>query len=267
MNPTAADRRGAVGRMPTDLLPAIDLRQGKVVRLRQGDDARRTVFGEDPVGVLADFSRAGARWVHVVDLDAAFGEAPQRELIERLARTATDQGLSLELGGGLRDRDAVAWAIEAGCSRVVVSSMIAKDFPLFASLVERYPGRMVPGLDFRAGRLSISGWTESSDLDLGRLASMLQGLDCPAALVTDISRDGEMGGANLELAREVGRATGIPSLLSGGVCSLEDLRQAAASPEIGGAIVGRALYDGTLSLREALGVLREEAIDPKKGLS
>ena len=238
-----------------DLLPAIDLRQGKVVRLRQGDDSRRTVFGEDPPGVLAHFARAGARWVHVVDLDAAFGEAPQRRLIEGLARRASELGLSLELGGGLRDRDSVAWALAAGCTRVVVSSMIAKDFPLFSSLVEAFPGRMVPGLDFRDGRLSISGWRESSDLDLGRLADLLAGLDCPAALVTDISRDGEMAGANLDLAREVARATGIPALLSGGVHSLEDLRRAARCPEIGGAIVGRALYDGTVDLGQALEVL------------
>ncbi|MCB1035318.1 MAG: 1-(5-phosphoribosyl)-5-((5-phosphoribosylamino)methylideneamino)imidazole-4-carboxamide isomerase, partial [Acidobacteria bacterium] len=166
-----------------DLLPAIDLRGGKVVRLRQGDDARRTVYGEDPVAVLESFAAAGARWVHAVDLDAAFGEPPQRPLIARLARRAGEAGLCLELGGGLRDREGVEWALGAGCTRAVVSSMIAKDFPLFASLAEAYPDRMVPGLDFRDGRLAVSGWTESSNLDLPRLGSLLTGFPCPAVLV------------------------------------------------------------------------------------
>lgn len=239
---------------PKALLPAIDLRHGQVVRLRQGDDARRTVYGEDPLAVLEGFAGAGARWVHAVDLDAAFGETPQRELIRSLARRAAELGISLEMGGGLRDGDSVAWALEAGCTRVVVSSMIAKDFPLFASLVETYRGRLVPGLDFRDGRLGISGWTETSDLDVERLGELLRGFDCPAVLVTDISRDGEMAGPNLELACDVARATGIPALLSGGVHTLDDLRRAAATEEISGAIVGRALYDGSFTLEEALKV-------------
>lgn len=236
------------------LLPAIDLRGGDVVRLRQGDDARRTVYGEDPEAVLEGFAAAGASWIHAVDLDAAFGEPPQRELIARLAQRAQGLGLCLELGGGLRDRESVGWALEAGCTRAVVGSMLAQDFPLFKSLVQDFPGRIVPGLDFRYGFLSVSGWTETSDLDLGRLGDLLRGQDCPVVLVTDISRDGEMRGPNLDLARDVGRATGIPALLSGGVQSLDDLRQAAEIPEIAGAIVGRALYDGSFKVEQALEV-------------
>lgn len=246
-----------------DLLPAIDLRGGQVVRLRQGDDERRTVYGEDPLAVLEDFAAAGVRRVHVVDLDAAFGDpahgdGSQRPLIAELAAAAAARGLALQLGGGLRRREDFLWALGegeeggAGCRRAVVSSILARDPELFRALVREFPGRIVPALDFKGGKLGIAGWKETTDLGLEELCDFLQGLDCPAILVTDIARDGEMGGPNFELAREVGRRTGIPALLSGGVHSLDDLRRAREMLEIGGAVVGRALYDGTFRLPEAL---------------
>jgi phosphoribosylformimino-5-aminoimidazole carboxamide ribotide isomerase len=239
-----------------DLLPAVDLRQGQVVRLRQGDDERRTVYGEDPLAALDAFAGAGARWVHVVDLDAAFGEPPQRSLVETLAARAGELGLSLELGGGLRDRASVAWALDAGCTRVIVGSLLARDFEAFASLVEELPNRIVPGLDFKDGRLAVAGWTETADLDVPRLGALLRGFPCPAALVTDVARDGEMAGPNFDLAVSVARATGIPALLSGGIHTLDDLRRAGTTPEISGAVVGRALYDGSFTLAEALKIKR-----------
>ncbi|MDY7092760.1 MAG: HisA/HisF-related TIM barrel protein [Acidobacteriota bacterium] len=246
-----------------DLLPAIDLRGGQVVRLRQGDDARRTVYSQDPRAVLESFAAAGARWVHVVDLDGAFGDGSQRALTEDLAEAAGALGLSLELGGGLRDRDGVLRALDAGCRRLVLGSMLARDFDLFAALAEELPGRLVPGIDLKDGQLGVAGWTETADLNLETLARRLAGLPCPAVLVTDISRDGELGGANLELACEAGRLTGLPALLSGGVEGLNDLRRARQRPEIGGAVVGRALYDGRLELAEALAVCRGD--DPEGG--
>lgn len=245
-----------------DLLPAIDLRQGQVVRLRQGDDARRTVYRSDPRRVLEEFADAGARWVHVVDLDGAFGDGSQRVLTSELAATARALGIALELGGGLRDRDAVLAALDAGCARLVVGSMLAHDFDLFAELAEELPGRLVPGLDLAGGKLGVDGWTSTSDLDLETLAGRLAGLPCPAVLVTDIERDGELGGPNLELACEAGRATGMPALLSGGVSDLDDLRRARERPEIGGAVVGRALYDGRIDLAAALAVCRGDGGAP-----
>ncbi|MCB1054058.1 MAG: 1-(5-phosphoribosyl)-5-((5-phosphoribosylamino)methylideneamino)imidazole-4-carboxamide isomerase [Acidobacteria bacterium] len=244
-----------------DLLPAIDLRQGQVVRLRQGDDARRTVYGTDPGAVLEGYAAAGARWVHVVDLDGAFGDGSQRELTAGLAAQARALGLDLELGGGLRDRASVLAALEAGCSRLVVGSMLARDFDLFVRLADELPGRLVPGLDLRDGRLGVDGWQRTSDLGVEVLGDRLRGLPCPAVLVTDIARDGELGGPNLELACAVGRATGMPALLSGGVHSLDDLRRASERPEIGGAVVGRALYDGRLDLAEALVVCGAGAVE------
>lgn len=235
-----------------DLLPAVDLRGGKVVRLRQGDDDRRTTYSDDPAAQVEAFAEAGARWVHVVDLDAAFGEAPQRPLIEALAKRASDLGLKLELGGGLRDRESITWALEAGCTRVVVGSLLARDSDAFRKLALDLPQRIVPGLDFKHGHLAVSGWKETASLGVRDLGQLLRGLPCAAALVTDVARDGEMAGPNFELAQEVASATGLPALLSGGVHTLEDLRRAAAIPTIAGAVVGRALYDGSFSLGEAL---------------
>lgn len=248
------------------LIPAIDLRHGKVVRLVQGDDGRRTSYGLDPFDVLRDYAEADVPLVHVVDLDAALGEPPQRELISGLVESGQSgcgkagsgmpgyghPGTGVELGGGLGDRDAVAWALGAGCERVVLGSIVARDFGAFADLVEAFPGRVVPAVEVAAGKLRISGWTEAAEIPVADLCRRLRGLACPAVLVTDVERDGTLAGPNLDLARQVAVDTGIPALLSGGVRSLDDLRAAAAVPEIAGAIVGKALYEGLFTVEEAL---------------
>lgn len=272
-----------------ELLPAIDLRGGRVVRLLRGDDARRTVYSGRPVEVLAGFARAGARWVHAVDLDAAFGEAPQRRTVEALAQAARDAGVRLQLGGGIRDEAAVEGALAAGCERVVVGSLVARDFPGFAELARRWRGRLVPALDVApgplpsptaeeaagtrrspqpevgalAGRVRVAGWREDAGTPLPELCAGLRELPCPAVLVTDVSRDGALEGPNLPLARSVAEASGVPALLSGGVATLEDLVRAAASPGIGGAVVGRALYEGRFGLEEALAACRADAAAPE----
>lgn len=235
-----------------ELLPAIDLRRGRAVRLRQGDDARATVYGDDPLAVLGGYIRAGATRVHVVDLDATFGEAPQRELIGQMAI----RGL-MQLGGGLRDRDAIRWALEAGCDRVVVGSLVARDVEEFRVLALEHPGKIVPALDVENGEVRIAGWTESTPWRLPELCVRLHGLPCPAVLVTDVERDGMLSGPNFDLARRVAMASGVPALLSGGVRSLDDLRAARKIPEIAGAVVGRALYEGVFTIEEALDACRE----------
>jgi phosphoribosylformimino-5-aminoimidazole carboxamide ribotide isomerase len=231
-----------------ELIPAIDLRRGRAVRLRQGDDARATVYGEDPVGLLEQYGRAGVERVHVVDLDAALGEAPQRDLIARM----TAAGTKVQLGGGLRDREAIDWALAAGCGRVVVGSLVARDVEAFRRLAEERPGRLVPALDVANGEIRIAGWRESAPMQLGELCARLMGLPCPSVLVTDVERDGMMTGPNLDLALRVARTSGLPALLSGGVHALSDLEAACRIPEIAGAIVGRALYEGAFTVEEAL---------------
>jgi phosphoribosylformimino-5-aminoimidazole carboxamide ribotide isomerase len=231
-----------------ELIPAIDLRHGRAVRLRQGDDARATIYGDDPVAVLEAYARAGVPRVHVVDLDAALGEPPQRELIGRMAAV----GARIQLGGGLRDREAIDWALAAGCDRVVIGSLVARDVEAFRALALERPDRLVPALDVARGEVRIAGWTEGATRTLGELCGRLMGLPCPAILVTDVERDGMMGGPNLDLPRRAGRATGIPALVSGGVHSLADLEAARAVTEVGGVIVGRALYEGAFTVEEAL---------------
>lgn len=246
-----------------ELHPAIDLRGGRVVRLVRGDDTQRTVYDEEPVAVLERFAAAGIDLVHVVDLDAALGEEAQRALIEDLADRAARLELAFQLGGGLRDRDAVGWALDAGCERVVIGSMVLRNPDLFAELAEDYPGSVVPALDIDGteGEIRIFGWQEEADVPLAQVCRRLRDLPCPTVLVTDIDRDGTMTGPNLELTARVGASCDMPALLSGGVHNLDDLYQAAQYPEIGGAVVGKALYEGAFTLAEALAACRGEGRD------
>ncbi|MEP7013199.1 MAG: 1-(5-phosphoribosyl)-5-[(5-phosphoribosylamino)methylideneamino] imidazole-4-carboxamide isomerase [Acidobacteriota bacterium] len=236
-----------------ELLPAIDLRGGQAVRLRQGDDSRRTTVGADPVILLEQFAAAGVGLVHVVDLDAALGEAPQRDLIGRMIERMIGKGTAIQLGGGLRDRASIEAALALGAERVVVGSLVARDPDLFAEIAAAHPGRLVPALDLSgtSGEVRISGWREGAARSLAELTAALIGCPCPAVLVTDVDRDGMMGGPNLALARRIARSCGLPALLSGGVSSLDDLAAARVYPEIAGAIVGQALYSGAFTLEEA----------------
>jgi cyclase len=243
-----------------DLLPAIDLRHGRVVRLRQGDDSRMTEYASDPLAVAAAFAAAGVRRIHVVDLDAALGEPPQRALIERLAAARTGGArVGVQLGGGLRDRAAVEWALAAGCERVVLGSLAARDPAAFGELARAFPGRTVPALEVAGGEARVAGWTQAAGSPLDEICGRLRGLPCPAVLVTDVERDGMLCGPNLDLARRIAAATGLPALLSGGVRSLADLAAAAAFPEIAGAVLGRALYEGRIDLAAALALGRGSA--------
>jgi imidazole glycerol-phosphate synthase subunit HisF len=238
-----------------DLFPAIDLRRGRVVRLERGEDARATIYGDDPGTVLDRFAAQGARWVHIVDLDAAFGEPAQRELLVSLLRRP--ERPAIQLGGGLRDQEAILAALELGCERVVVGSLVARDFPLFAELARSHPGRLVPALDIARETVRVEGWRREA-APWRDLASRLRGLPCPAVLVTDIERDGTLTGPNLELAREVAEVSGLPSLLSGGIRGSRDLRSAACCPLVAGVVVGKALYQNALTIEQALGALGSE---------
>lgn len=235
-----------------EVIPAIDLRGGRVVRLMRGDDARRTVYGEEPEAVLEEFAAAGARWVHVVDLDAAFGEAPQEEVVARLAAAARGLGVAIETGGGLRDREAVRRVLEAGCARAVVGSLLARDPVGFAELAAEFSGRIVPALDVEGGEVRVDGWRRGAGSPLETLAKVVAGAGCPAVLVTAVERDGTLEGPDLALTARVAELARTPALVSGGVRSLADLEAARSTPGIAGAVVGRALYEGTIDLTAAM---------------
>jgi phosphoribosylformimino-5-aminoimidazole carboxamide ribotide isomerase len=238
-----------------DLLPAIDVRHGAVVRLRQGDAGQATTYGGDPAAVACAFAAAGARYIHVVDLDAALGEPPQRDVILCIVRALAAPAPSrprLQVGGGLRDRADVAWALGSGCDRVVMGSLVARDPEAFAAIARSFPGRVVPALELARGELRVAGWTRTAGAGLDEVCRGLRGLPCPAVLVTDVERDGMLSGPNQDLARQVATATGLPALLSGGVRTLADLAAAAACLEIGGVVLGRALYERQIDLAAAL---------------
>jgi phosphoribosylformimino-5-aminoimidazole carboxamide ribonucleotide (ProFAR) isomerase len=196
------------------------------------------------------------RRAHLVDLDGALGEAPQRRRLQELiAHTRAAGGPRLQVAGGLRDRAAIEEALAAGADRVVVGSLLARDFDLAAALAEEHPGRLVPALDLRGDTVQIAGWREDAALPLAELCRRLAPLPCPAVLVTDVERDGTLEGVNLAIARRVGHGSGLPALVSGGVRSLADLRAARRYPEIGGVVVGKALLEGAFTLDQALAVL------------
>jgi phosphoribosylformimino-5-aminoimidazole carboxamide ribotide isomerase len=238
------------------LIPSIDLRRGKVVRLAQGRDAQATVYSHDPLHVLRQFQAAGAERIHIVDLDAAFGEPQQSELLARVV--AAGKGEKLQLGGGLRTLDLLRRALDSGFDRAVVGSMVVRDPASFGACAVVHPGRLIPALEFSGGELRAAGWSEGTSLDLEEVLRQLlpfTGLFFET-LVTDISRDGMMSGPNLELAVGVARALGVRALVSGGVSGIGDLTAAAERPEISGTIVGRAFYEGRIELPAAFSRLR-----------
>lgn len=239
-----------------ELIPSIDLRRGKVVRLEKGRRDRETVYFDDPLEALALFQVAGATLVHIVDLDAAFGEPRQRAALERLAKARKSE--KLEQGGGLRNAEDVTDALALGYDRVVLGSLPLKQPELFAELAKRFPGRLIPAWETELGELRIGGWETTTPIHWKLFAARLCDLaeSLPAVLVTDIGRDGMLSGSNVDLAVEVARETGVPAIVSGGVASLDDVERAAAHPEIAGLIVGRAFYEGRFDLARAIELAR-----------
>ncbi len=233
------------------LWPAIDLREGRCVRLVQGDPDRQTVFGEDPVAMARHWVRAGAQALHVVDLDGAFAGAPRQ--LELLGAIAAAVPVPVQFGGGLRSERDVAAALEAGAARVVVGTR-ALEAGFLVALRQRWGGeRIVAGLDARGDHLAIAGWRQQSSVDLMEAAGLVLGAGIELAVFTQVERDGLLGGPDLPRIRALA-ATGLGVVASGGVSSAEDLRALVALAPLGvrGAIVGRALYDGRLTLDQAL---------------
>jgi phosphoribosylformimino-5-aminoimidazole carboxamide ribotide isomerase len=231
-----------------ELWPAIDLRGGKCVRLLQGDYDRETVFGDDPVAMVRRFVAQGAKRLHIVDLDGAKAGRPvQADLIGRMVAAA---GVPCQLGGGIRSLETAQAYAEAGVARLVVGSVAIEQPALLEELATALPGRMVLGLDARDGRVAVRGWIETSPLTAVAVAQRHEGLPLAGIVYTDIATDGMLAGPNLAALEEMIRAVKLPVVASGGIAMAEDLRQVA---RIGadGCIVGRALYDGGLSLADA----------------
>ncbi|WP_067618799.1 1-(5-phosphoribosyl)-5-[(5-phosphoribosylamino)methylideneamino]imidazole-4-carboxamide isomerase [Alicyclobacillus acidiphilus] len=240
------------------LYPAIDILGGQCVRLQKGDYGRKTDYSDFPAAVAETWCRAGARYLHVVDLDGAKdGRSVNRAAVEAIAETARSFGVSVQVGGGIRDRDAIARWLDVGVERVVLGT-VSRDIPLMASFVETFGSeRIVAGLDGRGGKLAVTGWLEQTDTPIVDLAADLARIGVVHALVTDVDRDGTGTGANLELALSVQQA-GLQAIASGGIAGPDDIF-AAAEAGLSGAIVGKALYDGHVDLAEVLHQLKERS--------
>lgn len=231
------------------VLPAIDLRGGKCVRLRQGDYQQETVFSEDPSGMARHWAREGAAWLHVVDLDGAReGRVVNVATIEAIVRAVS---LSCELGGGLREEAAIAWALGLGVRRVVLGSRALREADWLRAMCERFPGRLALGLDARDGKIAVEGWQQTLEARAVELARRVDDLPLAAMIYTDVGRDGMLAGPNLAGIAELVKSVRTPVIASGGITTADDIRRLAALG-VSGCIIGRALYEGKLSLRQAL---------------
>lgn len=244
-----------------ELFPAIDIRGGRCVRLQRGDFAAETVYDDDPVAVARRFETVGARWLHVVDLDAArTGTAANLDTVTAVCAAVQ---IPVQTGGGVRDEDAARRLLDAGAARVVVGTAAVESPDLVDHLCHDHPGRIVVGLDARGRDVAVRGWTEGSGADLVDLAGRFAASGVAAIVVTEIGRDGTMTGPDVDQLGAVLRATNLPVIASGGVGSLDDLLALRALQVDGhglaGAIVGRAIYEGRLDLAEALQALAVSA--------
>ena len=233
-----------------ELLPAVDVAGGQAVRLVQGEAGSETSYG-DPLEAARQWQADGAEWVHLVDLDAAFGRGSNREL---LSRVVGDLDVRVELSGGIRDDASLEAALATGCARVNLGTAALESPDWVRSAIARFGDRIAVGLDVRGTTLSARGWTQ----DGGELFEVLERLDrdgCSRYVVTDVRRDGTLTGPNLSLLAQVCAATSKPVVASGGVSSLADLVAIAGVPGVEGAIVGKALYAGAFTLPEALAVV------------
>lgn len=240
--------------MTLTLYPAIDLKDGNCVRLQRGEMDQATVFGTDPGAQAAAWQAAGFGWVHVVDLNGAFaGKTENREAVESILKSVS---VPVQLGGGLRDMAGIAAWLAAGISRVILGSAAAKNPALVREAAKAFPGRVAVGIDAKGGMVATEGWAETSDLPATELAQRFEDAGIAAIIYTDIARDGMKTGLNLDETIALAKAVSVPVIASGGVASVADIialkAAAAQQPNLNGSILGRALYDGSLSPKEAL---------------
>jgi len=235
------------------LFPAIDLRDGKVVRLSQGDYDKQTVYSGDPVDQAQAIADGGASWLHVVDLDGArTGRMTQLPVIEKICAL---ERLKVEVGGGVRSEGTIDRLLSAGVFRVILGTAALEKWDWFAGLMHNptYRGRLVLGLDARDGKLAVSGWQQQLDASAVEIAARVSDWPLAAIIYTDIATDGMMLGPNIQATRQIAQMTHVPIISSGGVATLDDLTLLRQLP-IQGAIVGKAIYEGTFTIEEALKV-------------
>ena len=235
------------------ILPAIDLYEGKAVRLLRGDYAQMTVYSEHPEEIAADFKACGAAWIHMVDLEGARdGSTPNFKTVETVCRQT---GLNVEIGGGIRSMETIARYLDAGVSRVILGTAAVKDAALLEKAAARYGARIAVGADIKDGRIAIRGWLETSDCTAMDFCRQMQHMGIRTLICTDIDKDGAMKGTNHDLYRQLREELDLDIVASGGVSSLEDVRR-LKEEGLYGAIIGKAYYTGAVDLREAIEVAK-----------
>jgi len=235
-----------------DIYPAIDLRQGRVVRLMQGDPDQETAYGNDPLAVAERWQDAGARWLHVVNLDGALDQAAGENLaaLERILST----GLRVQFGGGMRDAAAIGHALRLGVERAIIGTAAVENPAMVDEVLAAHGAeRIAVGIDARDGRVQTHGWQEAASMTAAELARHWAGRGLRWVIFTDVARDGMGTGVNLEATAALARETGLDVIASGGVASLEDVERVYEAG-LSGVIIGRALYEGHVDLRRALAV-------------
>ena len=233
------------------IFPAIDLYDGKAVRLYKGDYAQMTVYSEQPLSVVRDFEAAGATCLHLVDLEGAkTGTTPNLDTVKTIVKNTS---LFTEIGGGIRSMDTIETYLSAGVNRVILGTAAVNDRAFLQTALAQYGDRIAVGVDIRNGRVAIHGWTETAALDAMDFCKELQTLGVQTIICTDISRDGAMRGTNHTLYREMTAALSLNIVASGGVSSLQDVQELAAQG-LYGAIIGKAYYTGAINLRQAIEV-------------
>lgn len=238
------------------VIPAIDLKGGQCVRLYQGDMDRATVYSDDPIATALKWQNEGAERLHVVDLDGAIsGASVNTPVIQQICQTLT---IPVQVGGGIRTLDAVEHLLTHGVSRVILGTVAYRQPDVVATACQRFPGRITVGIDARAGRVAIQGWTEATELDAITLAKRCADMGVSEIVYTDIARDGTEQGVNLDATLTLAQAVSLPVIASGGVANLQDIERLAPLHQegIAGVIVGRALYTGAVQLAEAIAVAK-----------
>ena len=234
------------------LIPAIDLKEGKCVRLRQGRMEDDTVFSDDPVAVAGKWVEAGARRIHLVDLDGAFAGKPKNaDVIYAIVEAFPD--VPIQIGGGIRDEDTIQGYLNAGVQYVIIGTKAVSEPHFVRDVAVEFPGHIIVGLDDKDGKVAIDGWSKLSHHDVIDLAQKFEDYGVEAIIYTDISRDGMMSGVNVEATAKLARSIRIPVIASGGITNMDDIRALGEVAEDGimGAITGRAIYEGTLDFVEA----------------
>lgn len=245
------------------VIPAIDLKNGKCVRLLQGRAADETIYSDAPAEVARQWEQAGAQWLHIVDLDGAFNKSPQN--VDSIRQILKNVDIPIQLGGGIRNEETIRFYLGMGVRRVIIGTEAIKQPQWIISVAAAYPDRIVVGIDARDGKAAIDGWTQTTRIDPIELVQQYAGSQVAAIVFTDISRDGMQTGTNLDQTRRLAESTSIPVIASGGVSTLEDIADLIPLEPCGvtGVITGKALYSGSLQLEAALALcLRKNVKSP-----